>query len=420
MMRSLYISVVPRVARPVVALCAARRAAATKYMPFQLEDPMCFQEQLTPEERDIQKVAHDYCQRQLLPRIVQANREETVDTAIFKELGGLGLLGATIDGYGCSGVSNVANGLISVEVKRVDSAYRSAWSVQSSLVMHPIYAFGSEAQKAAFLPRLASGELIGCFGLTEPSAGSDPAGMRTRARRVDGGYVLNGEKMWITSAPLADVAVVWAREVGGSEPVRGFLVERGFKGFETPAIKGKLSLRASCTGAIQLTDCFVPDANVLSGVTGLKGPLECLSSARLGIAWGMIGAAEACFDAARAYTLQRRQFDRPLAANQLVQLKLADMLSDITYMQQASLRAARLKDEGKLSHEVISILKRRQCGQALHIARTARDMLGGNGITEEYHVMRHVCNLETTNTYEGTSDVHGLILGRAITGISAF
>lgn len=406
--------------RPAIGastVCAATRAY-TQYSEYNLWDPLLLTERLTDEEREIQQTVHKYCQEKLMPRVTQAFRTESRDKTIFRELGELGVMGPTIKGHGCAGVSSVAAGLISREIEAVDSAYRSSWSVQSSLVMYPIDEYGTEAQREKFLPKLAAGELIGCFGLTEPNAGSDPMSMTTKAKKVDGGYVLNGRKMWITSAPLADVAVVWAKDE--TNTIRGFIVERDFKGFTTPVIEGKVSLRASCTGAIELDNCFVPEENLLPEGKGLKAPFGCLSSARYGIAWGAMGAAEACFKIARQYTMDRKQFGKPLAANQLVQTKLADMATDITLGLNACLTAGRLKDEGKLSHQVISMLKRNNTGKAIAIARTARDMLGGNGIVDEYHVIRHVVNLESVITYEGTYDVHGLILGRAITGIGAF
>lgn len=388
------------------------------YADYNIFDPLLLNERLTDEERGIQETVQKYCQDKLLPRVTNAFRTESRDKTVFRELGELGVMGPTITGYGCAGVSSVAAGLISREIEAVDSAYRSSWSVQSSLVMFPIFEYGTEAQREKFLPKLATGEFIGCFGLTEPNAGSDPMSMTTKAKKVPGGYVLNGRKMWITSAPLADVAVVWAKD--DSNTIRGFIVERGFKGFETPVIEGKVSLRASCTGAIELDNCFVPEENLLPNGSGLKAPFGCLSSARYGIAWGALGAAESCFKIARQYTLDRKQFGKPLAANQLVQTKLANMATDITLGLNACLTAGRLKDEGKLSHQVISMLKRNNTGKAIEIARNARDMLGGNGIVDEFHVIRHVVNLESVITYEGTYDVHGLILGRAITGIAAF
>jgi glutaryl-CoA dehydrogenase len=385
---------------------------------FQWEDPLFFDEQLTEEERLIRDTARTYCQEKLMPRVLEANRHERFDREIMNELGELGLLGSTIEGYGCAGVNYVSYGLVAREVERVDSGYRSAMSVQSSLVMHPIHAYGTEAQRQKYLPRLAKGEIVGCFGLTEPDAGSDPGSMRSRAKKVDGGYVLKGAKMWITNSPIADVMVVWAKDDSGQ--IRGFILERGMKGLTTPKIEGKFSLRASVTGEIAMADVFVPEENLLPNVSGLKGPFGCLNNARYGIGWGALGAAEFCWHAARNYTLNRQQFGRPLAANQLIQKKLADMQTEITLGLQACLRVGRLKDEGKAAPEMISLIKRNSCGKALDIARTARDMHGGNGISDEFHVIRHVMNLEAVNTYEGTHDVHALILGRAQTGIQAF
>jgi glutaryl-CoA dehydrogenase len=385
---------------------------------FQWDDALLFDEQLTEEERLIRDAARTYCQDKLMPRVLEANRHERFDREIMNELGELGLLGATIEGYGCAGVNYVSYGLVAREVERVDSGYRSAMSVQSSLVMHPIHAYGTEAQRQKYLPRLAKGELVGCFGLTEPDAGSDPGSMRTRARKAEGGYVLKGAKMWITNSPIADVMVVWAKDDSGQ--IRGFILERGMKGLTTPKIEGKFSLRASVTGEIVMADVFVPEENLLPNVSGLKGPFGCLNNARYGIGWGALGAAEFCWHAARNYTLNRQQFGRPLAANQLIQKKLADMQTEITLALQACLRVGRLKDEGKAAPEMISLIKRNSCGKALDIARTARDMHGGNGISDEFHVIRHVMNLEAVNTYEGTHDVHALILGRAQTGIQAF
>jgi glutaryl-CoA dehydrogenase len=403
-------------ARALPLSCIGR--SYTKFGEFQFDDPLLLKEQLTEDEKAIDEAVNRYCQGTLLPRVTKAFRDQVVDRDIFRELGELGVMGVNLQGYGCAGASNVAAGLVSRQIEAVDSAYRSSWSVQSSLVMYPIHEYGTTAQKEKYLPRLAKGELIGCFGLTEPNAGSDPGSMVTKAKKVDGGYVLNGAKMWITSSPIADVAVVWAKD--DTNTIRGFIVERGMKGFETPKIEGKVSLRASITGGITLTDCFVPEENLLPGAKGLKGPFGCLSSARYGIAWGAYGAAESCYKIARQYTMDRKQFGKPLAANQLVQTKLADMCTDITLGLNACLRAGRMKDEGKLSHEVISMLKRSSTGRSLAIARQARDMLGGNGIIDEYHVIRHAVNLETVNTYEGTYDIHGLIIGRAITGIAAF
>jgi glutaryl-CoA dehydrogenase len=384
---------------------------------FRWEDPLLIDDQLTEDERLIRDAAHDYCQDKLMPRILMANREATFDVEIMRELGALGLLGATIEGYG-AGAGYVAYGLIAREVERVDSAYRSALSVQSSLVMHPIYQYGSKAMQDKYLPKLATGEWIGCFGLTEPDAGSDPGGMKTRARKADGGYVLSGSKTWITNAPVADVFVIWAKDDAGD--IRGFVLEKGWKGLSAPEIHGKFSLRASATGMIALEDVFVPEENMFASVKGLKGPFGCLNSARFGISWGALGAAEFCWHAARNYTLERKQFGRPLAANQLIQKKLADMQTEIAISLQACLRLGRLMDEGRAAPEAISMLKRNSCGKSLDIARAARDMHGGNGIADEYHVIRHVMNLEAVNTYEGTHDIHALILGRAQTGIQAF
>ncbi|HEU0070849.1 MAG TPA: acyl-CoA dehydrogenase [Alphaproteobacteria bacterium] len=385
--------------------------------PFRWEDPLLFDDQLTEDERMLRDAAQAYCQDKLMPRILQANRDATFDREIMRELGELGLLGATIEGYG-AGAGYVAYGLIAREVERVDSAYRSALSVQSSLVMHPIYSYGSQALKDKYLPKLATGEWIGCFGLTEPDAGSDPGGMKTRAKKADGGYVLSGSKTWITNAPVADVFVVWAKD--DEAVIRGFVLEKGWKGLTAPEIHGKFSLRASATGMIMLSDVFVPEENMFKTVAGLKGPFGCLNSARYGISWGALGAAEFCWHAARSYTLERKQFGRPLAANQLIQKKLADMQTEISISLQACLRLGRLMDEGRAAPEAISMLKRNSCGKSLDIARMARDMHGGNGIADEYHVIRHVMNLEAVNTYEGTHDVHALILGRAQTGIQAF
>jgi len=385
---------------------------------FDWEDPLLLDDQLSEEEKLVRDTARQYSQDKLLPRVIEATRQEHFHREIMNEMGELGFLGATIDGYGCAGVSYTCYGLIARELERVDSGYRSAASVQSSLVMHPIYAYGSEEQRQKFLPKLATGEFVGCFGLTEPDHGSDAGGMKTRARKVDGGWRLNGAKMWITNSPIADLAVVWAKDDDGA--IRGFIVERGMDGFSTPKIEGKLSLKASITGEIVLDDVFVPDANLLPEARGLSGPFGCLNRARYGIAWGATGAAEFCWTAARQYTMERSQFGRPLAANQLVQKKLADMQTEIALSQQACLRVGRLMDEGRAAPEMVSLIKRNCCGKALDIARTARDMHGGNGISDEYHVMRHVINLETVNTYEGTHDIHALILGRAITGIQAF
>jgi glutaryl-CoA dehydrogenase len=388
---------------------------------FDWQDPFALDAQLTDEERMVRDAAHAYAQERLLPRVSSAFLDERFDREIMTELGALGMLGSTIpENYGGAGLGYVAYGLVAREVEAVDSGYRSAMSVQSSLVMHPIFAYGSEEQRRKYLPKLASGEWIGCFGLTEPDAGSDPGGMRTRATKIDGGYRLNGSKMWITNSPIADVMVVWAKSDAHGGGIRGFVLERGLKGLSTPKIEGKLSLRASITGEIVMEDVEVGEDALLPDVQGLKGPFGCLNRARYGIAWGVMGAAEACMRAARQYTLDRAQFGRPLAATQLVQLKLTNMATEIALGLQIALRAGRMFDEGTLSPDAISIIKRNNCGKALDIARVARDMHGGNGISAEFHVMRHAINLETVNTYEGTHDVHGLILGRAITGIAAF
>ena len=385
---------------------------------FQWDDPLLLESQLSSEERMIRDAARDYAQGALLPRVVEAFRTERTDRSIFNEMGGLGLLGSTIDGYGCPGVNYVSYGLVAREVERVDSGYRSMMSVQSSLVMHPIHAYGTEEQRLKYLPKLATGEWVGCFGLTEPDYGSDPGSMVTRARTAPGGFRLSGAKMWISNAPIADVFVIWAKT--DDDVIRGFILEKGMKGLTAPKIEGKLSLRTSITGEIAMDDVFVPESNLLPNAKGLAGPFGCLNSARFGIAWGALGAAEACWHAARTYTLDRKQFGRPLAANQLVQLKLADMQSEIAIGLQACLQVGRLRDAGTATPEMVSLIKHNSCGKALTIARTARDMHGGNGIHEEYHVMRHLMNLETVNTYEGTHDVHALILGRAQTGIQAF
>jgi glutaryl-CoA dehydrogenase len=386
---------------------------------FVWDDPLLLDAQLSDEERMVRDAARAYCQDKLMPRVRDAFRNEQTDLAIFKEMGELGLLGATIPTeYGGAGLNAVCYGLIAREVERVDSGYRSMMSVQSSLVMLPIFEFGTEAQRQKYLPKLASGEWIGCFGLTEPNHGSDPASMVTRARSVEGGYSITGSKMWITNSPVADVFVVWAKDDAGS--IRGFVLEKGMPGLSAPKIMGKVGLRASITGEIVMNEVFVPAENAFPEVRGLKGPFTCLNSARFGIAWGALGAAEACWHQARQYTLDRQQFGRPLAANQLIQKKLADMQTEITLGLQGCLRLGRMKDEGTAAVEITSIMKRNSCGKALDIARTARDMLGGNGISDEYHVIRHVVNLEVVNTYEGTHDVHALILGRAQTGIQAF
>lgn len=385
---------------------------------FQWDDPFQLEEQLSEEERLVRDTARDYAQDKLMPRILMANRNETFDPDIMSEMGELGLLGPTIpEEYGCAGVNNVSYGLAAREIERVDSGYRSAMSVQSSLVMYPIYAYGSEEQRQKYLPKLATAELIGCFGLTEPDHGSDPGGMKTRAEKVDGGYKLTGNKMWISNSPIADIMVVWAKLDG---KIRGFVLERGMDGLSTPKTEGKLSLRASITGEIVMDGVFVPEKNMFPEVSGLKGPFGCLNKARFGIAWGSMGAAEFCWHAARQYTLDRKQFGRPLAANQLIQLKLANMQTEITLGLQACLRIGRMLDEDKCAPENISMIKRNCCGKALDIARMSRDMHGGNGISDEFHVMRHMVNLETVNTYEGTHDIHALILGRAMTGLQAF
>jgi len=388
---------------------------------FDWSDPFELEHQLGEDERMVRDTARDYAQGKLLPRVTSAYLEERFDREIMQEMGSLGLLGSTLpEAYGGASLGYVSYGLAAREVERVDSGYRSAMSVQSSLVMYPIYAYGDESQRKKYLPKLATGEWIGCFGLTEPEAGSDPGSMRARAEKTSGGYRLTGSKMWITNAPIADIAVVWAKSAAHDDKIRGFILERGMKGLSTPKIEKKLSLRASITGELVMEGVEVPEDNLLPNVSGLKGPFGCLNRARYGIAWGSMGAAEACFHAARDYTLNRKQFGRPLAANQLVQKKLADMQTEISLGLQAALRAGRMFDEGKLSPETISLIKRNNCGKALDIARAARDMHGGNGISAEFHVMRHLTNLETVNTYEGAHDVHALILGRAITGIQAF
>jgi len=389
-----------------------------KEAAFNWEDPLDLESELSQEERMVRETARGYAQDKLFPRVLMDNREERFDRAIVSEMGALGLLGPTVpEEYGGAGLGYVAYGLITREIERVDSGYRSAMSVQSSLVMHPIFTFGSEAQRRKYLPKLATGEIVGCFGLTEPDHGSDPGSMGTRAERVAGGYRLTGNKMWITNSPIANVALVWAKL---DDTIRGFLIERGTKGFSTPKIEGKLSLRTSITGEIVLEDAFVPEENLLPNVKGLAGPFSCLNLARAGIAWGAIGAAEFCWHRARQYVLDRKQFGRPLAANQLVQKKLADMQTEITLGLHAALRLGRLLEEGRAAPAAVSLLKRNNCGKALEIARSARDMHGGNGISDEFHVMRVLCNLETVNTYEGTHDIHALILGRAQTGIQAF
>ena len=385
---------------------------------FQWMDPLLIHDLLTDDERLIQDTVARYCQDRLQPRILEANRKETVDRDIFYEMGELGMLGSTIQGHGCAGLNYVSYGLIAREVERVDSSYRSMMSVQSSLVMHPINAYGSDQQKEKYLPHLATGNWVGCFGLTEPDHGSDPGSMRTRAHRVDSGYRLVGSKMWITNSPIADVLIVWAKNDEGT--IRGFILDRGMEGLSTPVIEGKFSLRASVTGEIVMDNVFVPEENILPGVSGLSGPFGCLNRARYGISWGSMGAAEFCWHSARDYVLEREQFGRPLAANQLIQKKLADMQTDIALGLSGALRVGRLIDEGRMLPDAISMLKRNNCGKALDIARVARDMHGANGVSDEYHVIRHVMNLEAVNTYEGTHDVHALILGRAQTGIQAF
>ena len=385
---------------------------------FRWDDALLLEDQLSDDERHVRDAARAYCQEKLMPRVLEANRNERFDREILREMGALGFLGSTIDGYGCAGVNNVSYGLVAREVERVDSGYRSAMSVQSSLVMHPIRVYGTEEQRNRFLPRLASGEIVGCFGLTEPNHGSDPGSMLSRARKVAGGFSLHGSKTWITNSPIADVFIVWAKDE--ADVIRGYILEKGMAGLSAPTIQGKFSLRASSTGEIIMDGVFVPDENVLPGAEGLAGPFGCLNKARYGIAWGALGAAEFCWHAARQYALDREQFGRPLAATQLVQLKLADMQTEITIALQAVLRLGRLMDEGRAEPEMVSMLKRNSCGKSLAIARVARDMHGGNGISDEFHVIRHVMNLEAVNTYEGTHDIHALILGRAQTGIQAF
>ena len=385
---------------------------------FDWTDPFRLTDQLDGDERMIRDSAREFCSERLFPRVLEAHRNETFDRSIFNEFGEMGFLGSTITGYGCAGVNHVSYGLIAREIERIDSGYRSMMSVQSSLVMYPIYTYGTEEQRQKYLPDLASGKKIGCFGLTEPDYGSDAGGMITRAKKVNGGWQLNGAKMWITNSPVADILVVWAKTE--DDVIRGFILERGMAGLETPKISGKFSLRASITGEIVMKDVFVPEENILPNIQGLKGPFGCLNKARYGIAWGALGAAEFCWTAARDYTMERKQFGRPLAANQLIQKKLADMQTEISIGLQSTLRVGRLLDEDKAAPEMISLIKRNSCGKSLEIARMARDMHGGNGIADEYHVIRHVLNLEAVNTYEGTHDVHALILGRAQTGIQAF
>jgi len=406
-------------AAPEIAIPTPEKVTVPK-AKFDWRDALNLESQLTEDEIMIRDAFHAYCQEKLMTRITQANRHEKFDRDIMSEMGDMGVLGPTIHGYGCPGVSSVAYGLIAREVERVDSAYRSAMSVQSSLVMYPIWDFGTEEQRMKYLPRLARGEIIGCFGLTEPNHGSDPAGMETRAKYVpsDKVYILNGAKTWITNSPIADVAVVWAKCEDGH--IRGFILEKGMPGLECPKIEGKFSLRASATGMILMDDVIVPEENMLPAVKGLKGPFSCLNNARFGIAWGALGAAEFCLEQARQYTLDRKQFGRPLANNQLIQKKMADAMTEISLGLQGCLQVGRLKDEGQATPEMISLLKRNSCGKALDISRQMRDMLGGNGICDEYHIIRHVMNLEAVNTYEGTHDIHALILGRAITGLQAF
>ncbi|MDA1309899.1 MAG: acyl-CoA dehydrogenase [Proteobacteria bacterium] len=405
---------------PTPAAATATPAAKAKSSKpvFQWDDPLLLDQQLSEEERMVRDAARDYCQDRLLPRVQNAFRNEHFDREIMTEMGELGFLGSTIDGYGCAGVNHVCYGLVAREVERVDSGYRSAMSVQSSLVMHPIHAYGSEDQRQKYLPKLATGEWVGCFGLTEPDHGSDPGGMVTRARSVDGSYLVSGAKMWITNSPIADVFVVWAKTDDGV--IRGFILEKGMKGLSAPKIEGKFSLRASVTGEIVMDEVMVPEENLLPNVKGLGGPFGCLNKARFGISWGALGAAEFCWHQARNYTLERKQFGRPLAANQLIQKKLADMQTEITIGLQTCLRLGQMLDEGTAAPEAISLAKRNSCGKALDIARMSRDMHGGNGVSDEYGVIRHLLNLEAVNTYEGTHDVHALILGRAQTGLQAF
>ena len=393
-------------------------AVKTNWTQLNWEDPFELDSQLNDEQRMVRDSARQYAQERLLPRVKDAFRNESTDPNIFREMGEMGLLGSTIDGYGCPGVDYVCYGLVAREVERVDSGYRSMLSVQSSLVMYPIYAYGNDAQREKYLPKLATGEWIGCFGLTEPDHGSDPGGMTTRARSVDGGYKVSGAKMWISNSPIADVFVVWAKT--DDDVIRGFVLEKGMEGLSAPKIEGKLALRASVTGEIVMNEVFVPEENLLPNVRGLKGPFGCLNNARYGIAWGTLGAAETCWHTARQYTLDRQQFGRPLAANQLIQLKLADMQTDISLAMQGCLRAGQMLSAGTISPDLISLIKRNSCGKALEIARKARDMLGGNGISDDYPVMRHMMNLEVVNTYEGTHDIHALILGRSQTDIPAF
>ncbi|HEV7338406.1 MULTISPECIES: acyl-CoA dehydrogenase [Bosea] len=404
-----------------MAEAARKTAHSHKLAQFSWEDPFLLDEQLSEDERLIRDTARQYAQEKLQPRVAEAYLEEKTERGIFNEMGELGLLGVTVpEEYGCAGANYVSYGLVAREVERVDSGYRSMMSVQSSLVMYPIYAYGDENQRKKYLPKLGSGEWVGCFGLTEPDAGSDPAGMKTRAEKVADGYKLTGSKMWISNSPIADVFVIWAKSVAHDNEIRGFILEKGMKGLSAPKVGGKLSLRASITGEVVMDGVIVPEENLLPNVSGLKGPFGCLNRARYGISWGAMGAAEDCFHRARQYGLDRKQFNKPLAQTQLYQKKLADMVTEITLGLQGSLRVGRLLDEGKMAPEMISLVKRNNCGKALDIARAARDMHGGNGISIEYHVMRHAANLETVNTYEGTHDVHALILGRAVTGLQAF
>jgi len=393
-------------------------AGQTRWSKLNWQDPFELDEQLSEEQRMVRDSARGYAQNELLPRVKDAYRTETTDPGIFREMGEMGLLGPTIEGYGCPGVDYISYGLIAREIERVDSGYRSMLSVQSSLVMYPIYAYGNDSQRDKYLPKLATGEWIGCFGLTEPDHGSDPSGMVTRARSVDGGYSVSGAKMWISNSPLADVFIVWAKT--DDDIIRGFILEKGMSGLSAPKIEGKLALRASVTGEIVMDNVFVPEENLLPNVQGLKGPFGCLNNARYGIAWGVLGAAETCWHTARQYTLDRQQFGRPLAANQLIQLKLADMQTEIALGLQSCFRAGQLLSAGEISPDLISLIKRNSCGKALDIARKSRDMLGGNGISDDYPVMRHMMNLEVVNTYEGTHDIHALILGRSQTDIPAF
>ncbi|KFC75453.1 Acyl-CoA dehydrogenase [Bosea sp. LC85] len=404
-----------------MAEAARSHSASHKLAEFQWDDAFLLDDQLSEDERLIRDTARQYAQEKLLPRVSEAYLEEKTDRSIFNEMGELGLLGVTVpEEYGCAGANYVSYGLVAREVERVDSGYRSMMSVQSSLVMYPIYAYGDENQRKKYLPKLGSGEWIGCFGLTEPDAGSDPAGMKTRAEKVADGYKLTGSKMWISNSPIADVFVIWAKSAAHDNQIRGFILEKGMKGLSAPKIGGKLSLRASITGEVVMDGVIVPEENLLPNVSGLKGPFGCLNRARYGISWGVMGAAEDCFHRARQYGLDRKQFNKPLAQTQLYQKKLADMLTEITLGLQGSLRVGRLLDDGRMAPEMISLVKRNNCGKALDIARQARDMHGGNGISIEFHVMRHSANLETVNTYEGTHDVHALILGRAVTGLQAF